>query len=71
LRAALRVFAGLLAILAAGARMPEQSASAPAPLAKKVTITLLSTTDVHRHIEPWDYYADKPANLGLAKTQRS
>jgi 2',3'-cyclic-nucleotide 2'-phosphodiesterase / 3'-nucleotidase len=32
-----------------------------------VTITLLSTTDIHGHIEPWDYYDDKPANLGLAK----
>jgi 2',3'-cyclic-nucleotide 2'-phosphodiesterase (5'-nucleotidase family) len=33
----------------------------------KVTITLLSTTDIHGHIEPWDYFDDKPANLGLAK----
>ncbi len=32
-----------------------------------VTITLLSTTDIHGHIEPWDYYANKPADLGLAK----
>jgi 2',3'-cyclic-nucleotide 2'-phosphodiesterase (5'-nucleotidase family) len=32
-----------------------------------VTITLLSTTDIHGHVEPWDYYANKPANLGLAK----
>jgi 2',3'-cyclic-nucleotide 2'-phosphodiesterase (5'-nucleotidase family) len=34
---------------------------------QNVTITLLSTTDIHGHIEPWDYYEDKPANLGLAK----
>jgi 2',3'-cyclic-nucleotide 2'-phosphodiesterase (5'-nucleotidase family) len=32
-----------------------------------VTITLLSTTDIHGHVEPWDYYANKPVNLGLAK----
>lgn len=32
-----------------------------------VTITLLSTTDIHGHIEPWDYYANKSADLGLAK----
>ena len=32
-----------------------------------VTITLLSTTDIHGHIEPWDYYANKTADLGLAK----
>jgi 2',3'-cyclic-nucleotide 2'-phosphodiesterase (5'-nucleotidase family) len=32
-----------------------------------VTITLLSTTDIHGHVEPWDYYANKEANLGLAK----
>lgn len=34
-----------------------------------VTITLLSTTDSHGHIEPWDYYANKPADLGLAKIE--
>ena len=32
-----------------------------------ITVTLISTTDIHGHIEPWDYYANKPANLGLAK----
>jgi len=32
-----------------------------------VTITLLTTTDSHGHIEPWDYYANKPADLGMAK----
>ena len=32
-----------------------------------VSITLLSTTDIHGHVEPWDYYEDKPLNLGLAK----
>ncbi len=32
-----------------------------------MSIVLLDTTDIHGRIEPWDYYADKPANLGLAK----
>lgn len=32
-----------------------------------VTITLLCTTDSHGHIEPWDYFANKPADLGMAK----
>jgi 2',3'-cyclic-nucleotide 2'-phosphodiesterase / 3'-nucleotidase len=32
-----------------------------------VNITLLSTTDSRGHIEPCDYYTNKPANLGLAK----
>ncbi len=31
------------------------------------TITLLDTTDSHGHIMPWDYYTNKPADLGLAK----
>ena len=30
-------------------------------------ITLLGTTDLHAHIEPVDYYANKPAALGFAK----
>ena len=35
--------------------------------ASSVTITLLSTTDSHGHIMPWDYYTNRPADLGLAK----
>ncbi|MGB8525233.1 MAG: 5'-nucleotidase C-terminal domain-containing protein [Candidatus Acidiferrales bacterium] len=34
---------------------------------QSITITLLDTTDSHGHIEPWDYYTNEPANLGLAK----
>jgi 2',3'-cyclic-nucleotide 2'-phosphodiesterase (5'-nucleotidase family) len=34
---------------------------------QSITITLLDTTDSHGHIEPWDYYTNQPANLGLAK----
>ncbi|MBI4467736.1 MAG: bifunctional metallophosphatase/5'-nucleotidase [Acidobacteria bacterium] len=33
----------------------------------RVTITILGTTDLHGHIYPFDYYADRPANRGLAK----
>lgn len=38
-----------------------------ATVSRDVSIVLLDTTDLHGRIEPWDYYADKPANLGLAK----
>ena len=41
--------------------------AAPHASAKSVSITLLSTTDLHGRIEPWDYSANKPADLGLAK----
>jgi 2',3'-cyclic-nucleotide 2'-phosphodiesterase / 3'-nucleotidase len=52
-----------------GAILARQIYSAPekqAP-ASSVSITLLDTTDTHGRIEPWDYYAGKPANIGLAK----
>lgn len=35
--------------------------------AASVHITLLGTTDLHGHVEPLDYYTNKPANLGFAK----
>ena len=35
--------------------------------AERATVTLLSTTDMHGHIAPYDYYSDKPAEYGLAK----
>ncbi len=38
-----------------------------APSPEKVTITLLATTDIHGTITPTDYYANRPANRGLAK----
>lgn len=31
------------------------------------TITLLETSDLHGNLLPWDYYANKPAEWGLAK----
>jgi 2',3'-cyclic-nucleotide 2'-phosphodiesterase / 3'-nucleotidase len=46
---------------------PQNSSKPPQSASPKVTITLLSTTDIHGHIEPWDYYANRAANLGLAK----
>lgn len=39
----------------------------PAAKAESVSITLLGTTDLHGHIEPWDYYGDKPVDFGLVK----
>ncbi len=33
----------------------------------EVSLTLLGTTDIHGNIEPVDYYANQPANRGLAK----
>ena len=59
-----------VAILAACASLVELSVAAarrnPAP-PESVSITLLGTTDLHGRIEPWDYYANKPADLGLVK----
>jgi 2',3'-cyclic-nucleotide 2'-phosphodiesterase/3'-nucleotidase len=57
---------GLFLLLAGPAARTGQSPSTPP---EKVTLTLLRTTDSHGHIEPWDYYANKPANLGLAKIE--
>ncbi len=37
------------------------------PDSNKVSITLLSTTDVHGNLFPVDYYTNRPANRGLAK----
>ena len=55
--------AGSLALTAPPARVAPR---APTP-ADSVHITLLGTTDLHGHVEPLDYYTNKPANLGLAK----
>ncbi|HEX2801667.1 MAG TPA: bifunctional UDP-sugar hydrolase/5'-nucleotidase, partial [Phenylobacterium sp.] len=33
----------------------------------KVSLTFLSTTDLHGRLEAWDYAADRPANSGLVK----
>ena len=57
---------GLALLFTGPAVHPGQNSGAPP---EKVTLTLLSTTDIHGHIEPWDYYANKPANLGLAKIE--
>ncbi len=35
--------------------------------AERVTVTILATTDLHGQIYPYDYYANRPANWGLAK----
>jgi len=54
--------AGVFAVIAAA--VPHTNAKAAQG---QISIVLLDTTDVHGRIEPWDYYADKQANLGLAK----
>lgn len=38
-----------------------------AETASRAHITVLSTTDLHGHIDPIDYYTNKPENTGLAK----
>ena len=34
---------------------------------ERTHVTVLSTTDLHGHIHPVDYYTNQPANHGLAK----
>ena len=53
--------------IAPAAMRAPQSAPASATPAATVDLTLLGTTDLHGHIEPLDYYTNKPASLGLAK----
>jgi 2',3'-cyclic-nucleotide 2'-phosphodiesterase/3'-nucleotidase len=56
---------GLLTAASCAGMPVAQAGAASKP--KTLSITLLSTTDLHGRIEPWDYYANKPDNLGLAK----
>ena len=58
----LLVVVGLLSVPFPGF-VPAVAGDAPA----KVSLTLLGTTDIHGNIEPIDYYANRPANRGLAK----
>jgi 2',3'-cyclic-nucleotide 2'-phosphodiesterase / 3'-nucleotidase len=55
-----RAIAAVWAVDSAGTAQKEQAQ-------QSTTITLLDTTDSHGHIEPWDYYTNQPADLGLAK----
>jgi 2',3'-cyclic-nucleotide 2'-phosphodiesterase (5'-nucleotidase family) len=69
-RQVLRLYLLLLAVGTLGTRLaaPGQTSGTPGQATSdNIEITLLDTTDTHGRIEPWDYYADKPANLGLAK----
>jgi 2',3'-cyclic-nucleotide 2'-phosphodiesterase/3'-nucleotidase len=55
-------------LLACACLMITPAYSFPAPqAAESVHITLMGTTDLHAHIEPVDYYANKPLALGFAK----
>ncbi|HVY34283.1 MAG TPA: bifunctional UDP-sugar hydrolase/5'-nucleotidase [Caulobacteraceae bacterium] len=61
----MRVVVGFVAVALSFATLSLAQAKPKGP--DSVSITLLSTTDLHGRIEPWDYAANKPANLGLAK----
>src|SRR6185312_8475024 len=44
------------------------SASAPARAPRELTLLVAATTDVHGHLEGWDYYANRPDTArGLAR----
>lgn len=57
----------VVGIIAAALSLATLTTAQAKPRADRVSITLLSTTDLHGRIEPWDYAANKPDNLGLAK----
>ena len=59
----LTLIAACLLCFALSTSLPLRAGDAPA----KVTLALLGTTDLHGNIEPFDYYANRPANRGLAK----
>ena len=52
-----RALISLLSLAIATAILPAETAK----------ISILSTTDLHGHIYPYDYFTQKPANYGLAK----
>jgi 2',3'-cyclic-nucleotide 2'-phosphodiesterase/3'-nucleotidase len=58
-----KFFAALLGFVLAAyaANLPAQQPQ------QRVSITLLSTTDLHGNLMPVDYYANRPAERGLAK----
>ncbi len=58
-----RAFLAASLLLAALAMPPGGPAQAP----ETITLTLLSTTDLHGNLFPVDYYTNRPANRGLAK----
>ena len=55
----------VIGVLAAAASFAAISAAQRAP--ESVSITFLGTTDLHGRIEAWDYFANKPDELGLVK----
>ncbi len=60
------IFLSAAAVKISAAR-PQEQTSTTSSKTGDVDIVLLDTTDTHGRIEPWDYYQNKPANLGLAK----
>ena len=44
------------------------AASAPARAPRELTVLVAATTDVHGHLEGWDYYSNRPDTArGLAR----
>src|ERR1700688_3314784 len=69
-RTFLRLTLSILFLACVGSRGTRSKLSAAAQGqhdSSGVHLTLLGTTDLHGHIEPLDYYTNKPAQLGLAK----
>ena len=59
---------GLLAGMGAGALVSLHPFSLRAQ-GRQAHLRIMSTTDLHVHVHPYDYYADKPVdNVGLART---
>lgn len=61
-RALLLLVIGASALTSNAGRVPQTTSS-------HVHITLLGTTDIHGNLLPEDYYANRPANRGLAKIE--
>jgi 2',3'-cyclic-nucleotide 2'-phosphodiesterase / 3'-nucleotidase len=57
--------AGLAVGLAAGPAPKARAKPAAGP--ERVALTILATSDLHGYMMPFDYYANRPANRGLAK----
>src|SRR4028119_752144 len=58
----------LSALLLAASVLPSVLQATPAAAqAETRTVTILETSDLHGNLMPWDYYANKPAEWGLAK----
>ncbi len=57
----------VLALALYGAAAPARTGQGHDATPSRVTLTFLSTTDIHGHLVPWDYYGNKAVNPSLAK----